>query len=129
MITIQRWKMADCTVGRLTVAGSSFQCFTLELPDKGNAPNVSCIPPGVYGAFKRTSLKNGNVLQLDRVPGREAIQVHRGNFTRQILGCILVGSAVKFLDGDTIPDVVESEKTLAALLALLPDRVQITIKE
>jgi hypothetical protein len=127
MITIKRWYHNDCAVGRLTLSGSAFQCFTLELPWLENEANVSCIPKGTYKAFKRISQRNGSVFELRNVPQRSSIQCHGGNYTRQIQGCILVGSSVTFLDADTIPDVTNSKDTLAKLLALLPDEFEVTL--
>jgi hypothetical protein len=126
MITIKRWYQNDSTLGRLSVGG--FQCFTLELPWRDNLPEVSCIPPGTYKAFKRKSPKNGLCVEFRDVPKRSNIQIHSGNYTRQILGCVLVGDAIKFLDGDTIPDVANSRATLDKLLALLPDEFEVTIE-
>ena len=62
------------------------------------------------------SPKNGHVLELIDVPNRTFIQIHKGNFTYQIEGCILVGDGVKWLNGDSIPDVTNSTKTLEKLL-------------
>lgn len=125
MLTIKRWYHKDCTLGRLSVG--SFQCFTLELPDLGNTPSISCIPAGTYQAFKRQSPKNGLVVELKAVPNRSFIQIHRGNYTRQIEGCILVGSSIAFLDGDQVPDVTNSGVTMDKLLSLLPDEFEIRI--
>jgi hypothetical protein len=125
VITIKRWHHKDCTLGRLQVG--SFQCFTLELPDLGNAPNISCIPTGTYQAFKRQSPKNGLVIELKNVPQRSFIQIHRGNHTRQIEGCILVGSSIAFLDGDRTPDVTNSGVTMDKLLVLLPDEFEVRL--
>lgn len=125
MIKINRWYHNDCTLGRLTCG--SFQCFTLELPDKGNQSNISCIPEGTYTAFKRVSPSNGPCIELKDVPNRTYIQIHSGNYTRNIQGCILVGDAIKFLDADSIPDVSNSKATLTRLLDLLPDEFTITI--
>jgi len=126
MITIKRWYHNDCTLGRLSLP-SGFQCFTLELPWLENEPNVSCIPKGTYKAFKRVSSRNGNVFELRNVPQRTSIQCHSGNYTRQIQGCILVGSSITFLDSDTIPDVTNSKQTLDKLLALLPGEFEVTL--
>ena len=126
MINIKRWYHSDCTLGRLSVG--SFQCFTLELRDLGNERSVSCIPKGRYKAFKRQSPKNGLVVELKDVPNRSNIQIHSGNYTRQIEGCILVGSSIGFLDGDTIPDVANSKVTLDKLLALLPETFEVVIE-
>lgn len=125
MIRIKRWYHKDCTLGRLSFGG--FQCFTLELPDLGNAQSISCIPVGIYHAFKRQSPKNGLVVELKNVPNRSFIQIHRGNYTRQIEGCILVGGSIAFLDNDQVPDVASSGVTMDKLLALLPDEFEVKI--
>ncbi len=127
MITIRRWYMQDCVVGRLTIAGHSFQCFTLELPWLENQRGISCIPAGEYEAFKRMSPKNGSVVEFANVKDRSNIQIHRGNYTRQIEGCILVGDSVRFLDADSIPDVANSSAMMDRLLALLPNKFKVVI--
>jgi hypothetical protein len=124
-IIVTRWNQPDCTLGRLTYGG--FKCFTLELPWKDNASNVSCFPPGRYKAEKKISPKNGACVQLLDVPNRTGIQIHAGNYTRQIQGCILVGESITHLDADGTPDVVNSKATLAKLLALLPDTFYINV--
>ena len=114
MITLDRWYQDDVTLGRLKIEG--FQCFTLELPWLGNKKNISCVPEGRYEYFLRQSSKNGTVLELKNVKDRTNIQIHSANFTRQIKGCIAVGSGIKWLDDDTIPDVTSSKATLSKLL-------------
>lgn len=115
----------DCTLGRLWCG--DVQCFTLELPWHNNLPNISCIPPGQYSYFRRTSPSNGEVLELRDVEGRTFIQIHAGNYTRHTFGCILVGDAVKFLDGDDVPDVTNSRSTLGRLLAVAGAEGLITV--
>ena len=114
MINIKRWYNDDCTIGRLTIG--DFQCFTLELPWKENKRSISCIPEGLYEYTFYDSPKNGYVLQLENVRNRDYIQVHSGNFTYQVEGCILVGDSVKWLNTDKIPDVTNSRDTLNQLL-------------
>lgn len=126
MLVIKRAYYPDCTLGRL-YGPKGFQCFTLELPNKGNSPNISCIPEGVYRAFKRNSPKNGAVYELRGVNGRTDIQGHAGNYTREIQGCILHGDSIRFLDGDSVPDITNSKATLAKLLALLPEEFEVQI--
>lgn len=126
MIIIKRWYHNDCTIGRLTLP-DGFQCFTLELPWKENERGVSCIPKGKYKAFKRNSPKNGLVVEFENVPQRSNIQIHAGNYTSQIEGCILVGASVAFLNTDSIPDVANSKDTLAKLLAKLPEKFEVEI--
>lgn len=114
MIRVSRWYRDDCTLGILDVLG--FRCFTLELPYLDNKQNVSAIEGGVYEYIYRLSPSNGDVLQLQGVPGRSYIQIHSGNYTSQIKGCILVGDSIKFLNNDNIPDVTNSKATLAEVL-------------
>lgn len=125
MIIIDTWHQPDCTLGRLTF--DDFQCFTLELPWHGNSRNISCIPAGEYKVTKHQSPKNGSVLLIHNVENRSHIQIHAGNYTRQIEGCILVGNSIKFLDQDSVPDVTSSKATLAKLLDLVPDETTIKI--
>lgn len=109
----------DCTLGRLSFG--DYQCFTLELPWLGNQVRVSCIPPGVYEGKKILSPSLGECVDILNVPGRTYIRIHKGNFTRQILGCILVGTSIQFIDGDSIPDVGASTKAFTGLMNVLPD--------
>ena len=66
-------------------------CVTLELPWKDNKPEVSCIPKGEYRIVKVKSPKFGDVFQVMDVPNRYHILIHKGNFTTDVLGCILLG--------------------------------------
>ena len=125
MIKLDTWVNEDCTLGRLSYG--EFKCFTLELPDLDNQQDISCIPAGRYRVTKYKSPSKGNVLLLHNVVNRTYIEIHAGNFTRQILGCILVGNAIKYIDSDTVPDVANSRKTLNALLAAVPINTEIEI--
>jgi len=111
---LERWKRNNCTLGILSCG--TFQSFSLELPDLGNQPDISCIPSGRYGYYFRISPTNGSVLELRDVPNRTYIQIHAGNFSSQTHGCILVGDSIKFLDDDSVPDITNSKSTLAKLL-------------
>ena len=116
MIRIQSKSYDEFTLGVLTL--NDFHCFTLELPDKNNQQDISCIPAGTYKYKRRENSKNGVVLELIDVPGRTVIQIHSGNYTSQIEGCILVGNYVSFLNSDNIPDVTNSKNALNKLLDL-----------
>ncbi len=125
-LKIQRWYNEDCTIGRLSYG--SFQCWTLELPLLNNATNISCIyPAGGYKGNKHFSPSNGDCIAINNVMERTNIQIHSGNYTSQIRGCILVGDSVKFLNDDQIPDVTNSKRTLKKLMSLLPDSFDIEI--
>ena len=113
-LDLYRWHHPDCTIGRLSA--TDFQCWTLELPWKNNEQDISCIEPGVYEYYFRISPSNGPVLELRNVKNRTYIQFHSGNYTYQILGCILTGDSIKWLNKDDIPDVTNSVKTLKKLL-------------
>lgn len=126
MIHLSTWLNRDCTLGRLRCG--DFRCFTLELPWMDNQRNVSCIPAGTYWAKLFESPRFGTVVLLEDVPGRSMIEIHAGNYTRDIEGCILVGDSITYLDGDDIPDVTNSKLTLLKLLAKLPERFQIQIQ-
>lgn len=109
----------DCTLGRLSYG--DYQCFTLELPWLNNRAGVSCIPVGIYRCKKIVSPSLGECVEVENVFGRTYIRIHKGNFTRQIEGCILVGTSVQFIDGDSIPDVGASNKAFTMLMNVLPD--------
>lgn len=82
---------------------------SLELPWRGNARNMSCIPPGSYlctynysPAFKR------NMYLVQNVPNRSGIRIHKGSyagatdygFKSNFLGCISWGRARMYSPAD-----------------------------
>lgn len=81
----------DCTMGYLIV-NEQVVCYTLELPWKDNSNNISCIPVGSYTGILRYDKTDGWRIQLENVPNRTGVQIHMGNYTTQIEGCILVGT-------------------------------------
>lgn len=68
------------------------QCHAMELPRRGNQQEISAIPAGTYAAKARVSEKNGRVIELINVRGREFVQLHAGNHVDQTLGCVLLGT-------------------------------------
>lgn len=133
--TLTRIKKDDnCTLGVMSVTkqnGYSWACKTLELPDKGNKNGISCIPEGEYDveytkspSFSRLATMKARkkdpkapevevfTYELKDVPGRAGIRIHSANYTRQLRGCIALGSMHKDLDGDGTTDVVHSGKTM-----------------
>lgn len=84
-----------------------FTCFTGELPDRDNQPQISCIPLGHYECQPWHSRKYPNHYNVMRVPNRSAILIHEGNFCgdrklgykSNVLGCILVGRALGTIQG------------------------------
>jgi len=90
-ITIERKISSDaCTMGYLSINNKTV-CYTLELPWENNAKNISCIPAGSYKGILRYDKSDGWRIQLENVPDRDGVQIHMGNYTKQIKGCVLVG--------------------------------------
>src|SRR5579863_9325186 len=80
-------------VGELSANGS-FLCYTLELAWFWNMNFRSCVPPGKYPGFLRYDKPDGWRIQLKQVPGdRTGVQIHIGNYPRDVVGCVLVGTA------------------------------------
>ena len=101
-VTIGRTESdASGTFGKLST-DSGFECYTGELPWKDNAPDISCIPAGVYEAEIIASPKHGNCYQVQSVPNRTMVEIHAGNFCgdvsqglkTDVLGCIILGRAI-----------------------------------
>ena len=58
---------------------------SLELPDRDNAPNISCIDPGIYVAKLQMSARFGyQVYVLQNVPGRANCEMHDGNWAGDV---------------------------------------------
>ena len=128
-IILQRAYYKDCTTGRLSIEGNNLFCSTLELPWENNKQRISCIPEGVYPYRIAMSPSRGrNVIWIDKVFQRSAIQIHEGNFTRQIEGCILVGDGIRDINSDNIPDVTNSLAMLTKLMSLISPTGTIEIK-
>lgn len=104
-----------------------FECKTLELPNKNNQKEVSCIPIGTYIVVPFNSPSKGKCFLLKDVPNRSMIEIHKGNFYTDILGCILVGSKFTDINNDGLLDVVSSGITLDKLLNLAEDGFTLTI--
>lgn len=80
--------------GNITLIDDGWPLLTfnsLELPWLNNASNASAIPAGAYDAFIRNSPSNGTVVELKNVPDCTNIQIHKGNFISDTVGCVLIG--------------------------------------
>ena len=125
IMTIHRIYQQDCTVGVMNF--DNFRCFTLELPQEGNQPSISCIPEGTYNCRKITSPTLGKCIEILEVPGRSYIRIHKGNYTSQIQGCVLVGEALKDINGDLIIDVANSAVAFDKLMIATPKLFKLVI--
>ena len=108
-----------------------FEYNTLELAWNENKTDISCIPTGSYWVDKYLSPTKGRgiVFQFRDVPDRSNIQIHVGNYNRDVLGCILVGKGFTDIDNDKYLDVYSSRYTMNKLLKLMPDEFKLTINE
>lgn len=90
----------DGTFGTLSVGGQSW--YTVERPWVQNKPSISCIPAGTYplvlGMFYSGDGPGGRpdypAYEVQGVPGRSLIKIHKANRAIQLAGCIAPG---KFL--------------------------------
>jgi hypothetical protein len=92
------------------------ECFTLEPPEKpdpqGNG--TVCISEGTYKLRIRWSWEHNRQLpHVENVPGRTAIEIHIGNYPRDVKGCTVVGKT-------QLPDFVgQSGVAFATLMTKL----------
>ena len=112
------------TFGRLEDDEHQRLCYTLEEPwrdENGDGlgdTGVSRIPAGRFPWRVAPSPKRGyDVVWIDKVPGRKAVQIHRGNTVEHTEGCVLVGTSFGVLDGK--PAVLDSKTAFAALMQRL----------
>ena len=125
LIIIRTTKNKEITKGTLLVMENDitlFKCETIELPDKGNQKNISCIPEGRYIIRKRRSPKFGEHYIVEKVPTRSMILIHVGNDIKDTEGCILVGSRER--DENYIRN---SRIALTRILQLTPNELILSI--
>lgn len=108
-----------------------FRCKCLELPNKANQRNVSCIPEGSYDAEKYSDSKHPNTFWVKNVPGRDGILIHIGNFANGVKvdteGCLLPGIDFVDIDGNGTLDVTGPDIAMRALNYFLPDKFKLII--
>ena len=111
------------TFGKLEFMG--FECWTIELPWRNNAVNISCIPPGIYplekcmyyGGDGRGGKKDYPAYEIKNVPGRSHIKIHIAQHMDHIKGCMGVGQGFNILD--KLLSLSNSKKTFNELMAVL----------
>jgi Family of unknown function (DUF5675) len=116
---------AEGLIGELSVNGL-FVCYTLELAWLWNQNNKSCVPPGKYNGFLRHDHKDKWRIELTEVPGhREHVQIHIGNFPRDIKGCVVVGTSYT---PDAVFNSVQAYQKLKAAYPDHPGRITVEFK-
>lgn len=116
------------TFGELSIPDRGFRCVTVEQDWEGNEPSRSCIPEGVYPLIRGHFNRGGyDTFEIDPVPGRSFIKIHRGNTLDDLQGCIAPGEALGFVSGKWA--VSRSTAAFSALMLALDgiDRTTITI--
>lgn len=117
------------TIGSLFIDGKFF-CYTLEDKDRGLTSDMTleeikkikvygetAIPLGSYKLILNASPKFNRVLpRLQEVKGYEGVLIHRGNYAKDTLGCILVGKE-KSKDNQSILYSTDKELELVKLLS------------
>lgn len=103
MVKLLRFETSNQGTFGILLINNQFFCYTLELPNKGNKPNISCIPADTYGvkwtyspAFKR------RMYLITNVKERSGIRIHSANFAgdakkgykKQLYGCIALGCKI-----------------------------------
>lgn len=87
------------TFGRMYA--DEFSCYTCERPWENNRRWVSCIPEGEYPLLMSRYNKGGyDTLEIGGVPDRSRILIHKGNWPRNVQGCIAVGDKLTCMGGE-----------------------------
>lgn len=98
-LTLLRTVSSDKGTLGILYYNNDILCYTLELPWKDNKTSISCVPCGTYRCELWNSPKFGMTYELQDVPGRSKILIHKGNWVTDINGCVLVGMQQSILDG------------------------------
>ena len=118
------------TLGRLFVFDGldiEYECCTLELANRDNKRNKSCIPTGTYNVKPRTSEKYANHYLVENVDDRDYILIHPANYYTELRGCIAVGYKFYDINKDGHCDITHSRRTMKHLLEVAPDGFNLII--
>ena len=99
----------ECTVGKMYVNGAPVS-MTMEHPYRNNQKDISCVKPGSYKCFIRKKPKGWRV-ELQDVPDRTFVQIHKGRDLSDSTGCILVAEKIDHRTG-LISGTTEAFKAL-----------------
>lgn len=116
----------DGTFGVLRIDGKAF-CTTLELPNRNNTPNNSCIPVGVYACKKVKSPKFGLTFEVTGVKVRSEILFHVGNTIADSKGCILIGTGYGLISSG-VRGVVASRQAMDRFLEATKDNDSLSLE-
>lgn len=128
-ITLTREYDPEVTDGSITDDQGNFICYSLELPNLDNKPEISCIPEGQFSFQKFFSSTLGWVYRLQNVPNRSLIDIHSGNDVLDLRGCITVGTeqGTLTIKNKVYPAVLNSKVALQKLFDIVGNNGTITI--
>ncbi len=126
-ITLERVHSSDEGTVGIFSCGNVFKVFTMELPWRNNARNISCIPAGKYKVVRQQSPKHGDCYLVLDVPNRSNILFHVGNWAgdseldlkTDSEGCTLPGTNISYLHGQLA--VTSSGSAMKKLKEFAPD--------
>lgn len=122
--------LKDRTLGRLEIYKDLLHLgsfVTLELPNKNNLRQVSCIPAGKYVLKAENHPTKGKCFRVLNVQGRDGVLLHRGNFPSDTLGCILPALRFEDIDHDGQMDVAASGSAMDLIWTMVPDTAELNI--
>lgn len=125
-LTLQRTYYDERTLGDLITEEGEVLIKTMELPWLDNESEKSCIPEKIgYLAQWQFSLHLGWIYRLSGTDPRTCIDIHKGNFTSQILGCIETGDKYGELNGEFA--ILDSGSALQKLYDYAGEEFQLNI--
>jgi hypothetical protein len=105
-IILERFETSDQgTFGKIRIHDKIF--YTLELPWRDNANDISCIPAGVYHcSFTMSARFKKKMYLIENVNNRSGIRIHSSNvagdktlgYKCQLNGCIALGEKIGYLE-------------------------------
>lgn len=94
--------------------------YTMEPPWRNNETSMSCIPPGIYQAVRRTDSTKAPLTFELNVPARSHILCgHVGNYVRDTMGCILFGKSI--FGTPTEPYLYDSRSAYGDFMAIMKE--------
>lgn len=109
--------LEDRTFGFLQDKLGQILAVSIERPWANNESNVSCIPHGTYKVqkddtgkfryYKLTHKRNeytNEWIDLRKAIGRDAIEIHHGNYSHNFQGCIGLGEAIMNINNGSFQD-------------------------
>ncbi|WP_340156304.1 DUF5675 family protein [uncultured Winogradskyella sp.] len=99
-----------------------FKCESLERGWLDNQRMISCVPEGEYPMVLEYSNRfKKDLWELKEVPNRSECKIHAANYSRQLNGCIALGSFRVDIDGDGNKDVTNSRKAIKQFHEIMGD--------